>query len=66
MTFLDSIRRYKGLAINCANFFDGSNYIYWKTRMRVSIQSERVERWDVIEEGPFVPTKLVDRRSVKK
>ena len=66
MEFFDSIHRYEGLAINRAPFFDGSDYIYWKTRMRVFLQSENVEIWDVIEEGPFVPTKLVDGRSVKK
>ena len=66
MAFFDSIHRYEGLAINRAPFFDGSDYIYWKTRMRVFLKSESVEIWDVIEEGPFVPTKLVDGRSVKK
>ena len=34
--------------------------------MRVFLQSENIDIWDVIEEGSFVPTKLVDRRSVKK
>ena len=66
MAFLDSIHRYEGLAINGALLFDSSDYTYWKTRMRVFLQSEDVEIWDVIKEGLFVPTKLVDGRSVKK
>ena len=34
--------------------------------MRVFLQSENVDIWDVVDESPFVPTKLVDGRMVKK
>ena len=66
MTFLDSIHRYEGLTINRALFFDNSDYIYPKTRMRVFLQSKNLDIWNVIEEGPFVLTKLVDGGRVNK
>ena len=66
MASIYDISRYKGLAINRAFFFDDSDYIYWKTRMRVFLQSKNVDRCDVVEEGPYVQIKLVDRRQVKK
>ena len=66
MTFLDSIHRYEGLTINLPLFFNVSDYIYWKTRMRVFLQLKNIDIWDVIEEGPYVSTKLIDGRQVKK
>ena len=66
MAFLDNIHRYEGLAINRASFFDGSDYIYWKTRMIGLLQLENIDIKDVVEEGPYVPTKHVDGRQVKK
>ena len=66
MVSIYDISRYEGLAINRASFFDCSDYIYWKLIMRAFLQLEYVEIWDVVEEGPYVPTKLVDGRKVTK
>ena len=36
---------------------DGTNYAYWKNRMRFRIKSQDERIWDVIEEGNYVPMK---------
>ena len=42
-----------------APFFTGTDYPYWKTRMTWHLQSTDLDVWDVIEDGPTFPTKLV-------
>ncbi|XP_075101532.1 uncharacterized protein LOC142177012 [Nicotiana tabacum] len=37
--------------------FNGQYYGWWKTRMHHFIMDEDFELWDVICDGPFVPTK---------
>ncbi|XP_075095328.1 uncharacterized protein LOC142173605 [Nicotiana tabacum] len=37
--------------------FNGQYYGWWKTRMHDFIMAEDSELWDVICDGPFVPTK---------
>ncbi|KAH9697094.1 hypothetical protein KPL71_023469 [Citrus sinensis] len=37
-------------------FFDGNDYAYWKTRMRIYLQALDYEIWEVICDGPFMPT----------
>ena len=37
-----------------------TNYPYWKTRMTWYLQSTDLDVWDVIEDGPTIPSKLVD------
>lgn len=36
-------------------FFDGSNYIYWKTRMRISLTSCVFDLWQVALDGHMDP-----------
>ncbi|KAH9769924.1 hypothetical protein KPL71_012193 [Citrus sinensis] len=36
-------------------FFDGNDYPYWKTRMRIYLQSLDYEIWEVVCDGPFMP-----------
>ena len=38
-------------------FFNGSNYSYWKTRMSVWIQGSDYDVWEVICNGPHIPTR---------
>ena len=66
MTFMYENSRYESLSINRAPFFDGSDYLYWKTRMMVLLKSESFDVWEIVDEGPFVPTKMVDGRKVEK
>ncbi|RVW70107.1 hypothetical protein CK203_062283 [Vitis vinifera] len=49
-----------------APFFTGTDYPYWKTRMTWYLQSTDLDVWDVIEDGPTFPTKLVDGVLVPK
>ncbi|KAH9782035.1 Integrase catalytic domain-containing protein [Citrus sinensis] len=36
-------------------FFDGNDYLYWKTRMRIYLQALDYEIWEVVCDGPFMP-----------
>ncbi|KAH9649211.1 hypothetical protein KPL70_025897 [Citrus sinensis] len=36
-------------------FFDGKDYAYWKTRMRIYLQALDYEIWEVVCDGPFLP-----------
>ncbi|XP_070043110.1 uncharacterized protein [Nicotiana tomentosiformis] len=45
--------------------FNGQYYGWWKTRMHDFIMAEDSELWDVICDGPFVPTKKVRDRAVE-
>ena len=52
-----------------ALFFIGINYPYWKTKMTWYLQSTDLDVWDVwdiIEDDPTFPTKLVDGVMVPK
>ena len=49
-----------------ASFFTGTDYPYWKARMTWYLQSTDLDVWDVIEDGPNFPTKLVDEVLVPK
>ncbi|KAH9792467.1 hypothetical protein KPL71_004134 [Citrus sinensis] len=37
-------------------FFDGNDYAYWKTRIRIYLQALDYEIWEVVCDGPFMPT----------
>ncbi|KAH9716423.1 hypothetical protein KPL71_021459 [Citrus sinensis] len=36
-------------------FFDGNDYAYWKTRMRIYLQALDYEIWEVVCDGLFLP-----------
>ncbi|KAH9658283.1 hypothetical protein KPL70_023426 [Citrus sinensis] len=36
-------------------FFDGNDYSYWKTMMRIYLQALDYEIWEVVCDGPFMP-----------
>ena len=40
--------------------FNGTNYTYWKTRIRIYIQSIDYNIWKTIVKGPHVPTIMVN------
>ncbi|XP_009786779.1 uncharacterized protein LOC142162151 [Nicotiana tabacum] len=40
--------------------FNGRYYGLWKTRKHDFIMAEDSQLWDVIYDGPFVPTKTID------
>ncbi|KAK8508418.1 hypothetical protein V6N12_020199 [Hibiscus sabdariffa] len=37
-------------------FFNGEHYAYWKNRMMFFIKAKHFQLWDIVEDGPFVPT----------
>ncbi|GAV67505.1 LOW QUALITY PROTEIN: zf-CCHC domain-containing protein/DUF4219 domain-containing protein, partial [Cephalotus follicularis] len=52
-------------SINKPPSFDGNNYSY-KTRMAIFIQSLDYQLWNIITNGPEIPTKIVDGQRVLK
>jgi len=46
--------------------FDGSNYSYWKDRMKIYLKSTEFKMWLVIENGEEPFTKIVDGKEVEK
>ncbi|XP_070013527.1 uncharacterized protein [Nicotiana sylvestris] len=40
--------------------FNGQYYGWWKTRMHDFIMAEDCELWDIICDGPYVPTKVLE------
>ena len=41
-------------------FFNGSNYTYWKARIKIFIQALDYDMWSIIVNGPHTPTKIID------
>ncbi|EOY03181.1 Uncharacterized protein TCM_017766 [Theobroma cacao] len=48
----------EGQSTNRPPLFDGYNYSYWSTRMSICIRGIDYEMWDVITNGPFIPSTL--------
>ncbi|GAV73375.1 DUF4219 domain-containing protein [Cephalotus follicularis] len=53
-------------SINKPPSFDGNNYSYWKPRVAIFIQSLDYQLWNIITNGPKIPTKIVDGQRVLK
>ena len=66
MASVGDVSKYEGLATKRAPFFDGSDYVYWKTRMTAFLKCEAEEVWDAAETGPYIPVKIVDGDQVLK
>ncbi|CAL5438164.1 unnamed protein product [Camellia sinensis] len=47
-------------------FFNGSNYIFWKIRMKIFIQSLNYELWRIIVNGHKIPSKTIQGRILPK
>ncbi|KAG8633954.1 hypothetical protein MANES_18G143201v8 [Manihot esculenta] len=47
-------------------FFDGNDFLYWKNRMYYFLKSEGVDLWDIVENGPFFPTRFIDGNQEQK
>ncbi|XP_057496707.1 uncharacterized protein LOC130781518, partial [Actinidia eriantha] len=46
--------------------FSGSNYNYWKARMKIYIQANDYACWNIIENRPIIPTKITESGEVTK
>ncbi|VFQ89179.1 unnamed protein product [Cuscuta campestris] len=56
----------KGQSTTCPPLFDGTNYAYWKERMRIFIQSNDFDSWMLIKHGNTTPANIVDGIRVPK
>ena len=55
-----------GQSSNRLPLFNGLNYSYWKTWMRIFIQASEFKLWIMIINGPYVPSKLANNVSIPK
>ena len=60
MTNPSSSSHIESFATNRPPFFMGTNYPYLKTKITWFLQSTDLDVWDVIEDDPTFPSKLVD------
>ncbi|GKV13561.1 hypothetical protein SLEP1_g24557 [Rubroshorea leprosula] len=56
----------EGLYTTRPPFFDGTNYNYWKNRMKVFMLANVPKAWIMTVKGPYVPMKVVGERKVPK
>ncbi|VFQ95950.1 unnamed protein product [Cuscuta campestris] len=64
MTILKRIG--EGQSTSRPPLFDGTNYSYWKERMRIYIRSTTFQLWLVIKNGEEIPMKKVDDKLIPK
>ncbi|GAV70155.1 DUF4219 domain-containing protein [Cephalotus follicularis] len=50
----------EGFSISRPLLFDGNNYSFWKTTMTIFLQSLDYQLWNIIFNGPRVPTRVVE------
>ncbi|GKV51335.1 hypothetical protein SLEP1_g58003 [Rubroshorea leprosula] len=55
-----------GLSTTKPPFFDGTNYNYWKNRMKVFMVANVPKAWIVTMKGPYVPMKVVGESEMPK
>ena len=51
----------EGHSTNRPPLFDGTNYQFWSNRMSIYMRSCDYEMWEVVMDGPYVPTKTKER-----
>ncbi|VFQ90822.1 unnamed protein product, partial [Cuscuta campestris] len=56
----------EGQSTSWPPLFDGTNYSYWKERMRIYIRSTNFQLWLVIKNGEQIPMKKVGETTVPK
>ena len=66
MTIPSSSSYTESFAKNRPQFFTRTDYSYWKTKMTWFLQSTDLYIWNVIENEPTFPSKLVDGVMVPK
>ena len=52
---------YEGTSSTKVHLFDGTNFSFWKVRMRTYIMSLGVDVWDVVDTGYVNPVVLASR-----
>ena len=66
MTNPSNLSHIESFATNRPHFFTGTDYPYQKTKMTWFLQSTNLDLWDVIEDDPTIPSRLVDGVMVSK
>ena len=56
----------EGQSISRPPLFFGSNYNFWKARMKIYIQANDYACWNIIENNPIMPTEITKKRDVLK
>ncbi len=56
----------EGQSTNRPPLFNGTNYTYWKARMRIFIQALDYELWYIITRGPHTPTISIEGTIIPK
>ena len=44
------------LSIKCLPYFNREDYLYWRDRMRLFIESTSLDKWEIIERRDYIPT----------
>ena len=66
MVNLSISSHFESFATNRPPFFTGTDYPYWKTKMTQFLQYPDLDLQNVIEDGPTIPSKLIDGVMVPK
>ncbi|GKU96927.1 hypothetical protein SLEP1_g10107 [Rubroshorea leprosula] len=66
MAQFQSFQPLEGLSTTKPPFFDGTNYNYWKNRMKGFMLANVPKAWIVTMKGPYVPMKVVGESEVPK
>lgn len=56
----------EGQSTNRPPLFNGTNYTYWKARMKIFIQAFDYDLWGIIINGPHTPTVRIDNIDIAK
>jgi len=56
----------EGASINRPPLFVGENYPFWKIRIKLFLESINKEVWDAVVNGPFIPMKIVNDKTIPK
>jgi len=54
----------EGQSITLPPYFNGQHYSWWKNRMENYVQANDYELWMLIKNGPLIPTKAIEDRSI--
>ena len=52
---------HEGTSTNKPPLFDGTNFSFWKVRMRTYLMALGVDVWDVVETGYIIPVVLASK-----
>ena len=56
----------EGQPTNRPHLFHGTNYTYWKVRMKIYVQTNDYDAWKSITKGIEMPTKIEEGEVVPK